>query len=381
MQLERNKYQSNQKPYEMQSNRISFKGQKIYVGIDVHLKKWSITVITEKGFKHTHAQKASARELLDFLERRYPEGEYHAVYESGFSGFSTFYSLRDVGINCIVINPADIPTSQYEKVMKTDSVDSEKLAKALRAGLLTPIYIREKENLDDRAVMRIRKTAQAQLSSYKIRVKHLLHQNGVEFPERFDRPGTYWSGAFIRWLKDEVVLLSSTRLSLDLLINQVLSMRKNVLDCTRELRKISQSDKYRERFNLLLSVPGIGMIVAMCILTEIYDIKRFSNERQFASYLGLIPTCHCSGEKVSHGEKTYRGNKVIGPLITEASWVAIQKDQGLNAAYGHYCQRMKPHNAIIRIARKLSNIIFHVLKNNIRYEPYQWDKDWQKTYL
>ena len=115
--------------------------------------------------------------------------------------------------------------------------------------------------------------------------------------------------------------------------------------------------------------------------TEIYDIKRFSNERQFASYLGLIPTCHSSGEKVSHGEKTYRGNKVIGPLITEASWVAIQKDQGLNAAYGYYCQRMKPHNAIIRIARKLSNIIFHVLKNNIRYEPYQWDKDWQKTCL
>ena len=145
----------------------------------------------------------------------------------------------------------------------------------------------------------------------------------------------------IRWLKEEVALLSSTRLSLDLLINQVLSMRRNVLDCTRELRRISQSDKYRERFKLLLSIPGIGMIVAMCILTEIYDIKRFSNERQFASYLGLIPTCHSSGEKVSHGEKTYRGNKVIGPLITEASWVAIQKDQGLNAAYGYYCQPLK----------------------------------------
>ena len=63
----------------MQSNRISFKGQRIYVGIDVHLKKWSVTVITERGFKHTHAQKASARELLDFLERRYPEGEYHVL--------------------------------------------------------------------------------------------------------------------------------------------------------------------------------------------------------------------------------------------------------------------------------------------------------------
>ena len=124
-------------PYSMQSNKISFKGQKIYVGIDVHLKNWSVTVITEKGLKRTHPQKADAKELFDFLNRHYPEGEYLAVYESGFSGFATYYALRDVGIDCIVIHAADVPSSQYENVMKTDVIDSEKLARALQGGDLS----------------------------------------------------------------------------------------------------------------------------------------------------------------------------------------------------------------------------------------------------
>ncbi len=300
----------------MQSNKISFKGQKIYVGIDVHLKNWSVTVITEKGLKRTHPQKADAKELFEFLNRHYPDGEYLAVYESGFSGFATYYALKEVGIDCIVINAADVPSSQYENVMKTDVIDSEKLARALKGGLLRPIYIREKENLDDRGVVRIRKTIQKKIAGDKTRVKHMLHQNGVTIPERFTK-SAYWSGAFIKWLREDVHLLSCTRMSLDLLIEQVQTQKRMVLKCTRTLRELSLSPKYKDRFDLLMSIPGIGPIVAMCILTEVYDITRFSNERQFASYLGLIPTCHSSGEKVSHGEKTFRGNKKLGPMIVE----------------------------------------------------------------
>lgn len=355
-------------PYNMQRNKISFKGQKIYVGIDVHLKNWSVTVITEKGLKRTHPQKADAKELFEFLNRHYPEGEYLAVYESGFSGFSTYYALKEAGIDSVVIHAADVPTTQYEDVMKTDVIDSEKLARSLRAGLLRPIYIRKKENLDDRSVVRIRKTIQRKLAGDKARIKHMLHQNGVEIPEGFAR-SAYWSGAFIKWLREDVRLLSSTRLSLDLLIDQVLDQKRMVLKCTRTLRELSTTPKYRDSYKLLTTIPGVGSVVAMSILTEIYDITRFRNERQFASYLGLIPTCHSSGEKVSHGEKTFRGNKKLGPMVVEASWIAVARDPRLNALYGTYCQRMKCQEAIIRVARRMSNIIFGVLKNNTGYVP------------
>lgn len=67
----------------MQRNKISFKGQKIYIGIDVHAKTWEVCVLTESGYKERHPQQASAKTLFDFLKKHFPDGEYHAVYESG----------------------------------------------------------------------------------------------------------------------------------------------------------------------------------------------------------------------------------------------------------------------------------------------------------
>ena len=262
----------------MQKYNISFKGQKIFIGIDVHKKNWDVAIAPEVGIVKRHTQKASAKELFDFLKKHYPDGDYLAVYESGFSGFATYYALKDVGINCIVIHAADVPTTQYEEVMKTDRVDSVKLVRSLKAGLLNGIYIREKENIDDRSVVRIRKIVQKQLCGYKARVKHMLHCNGVEIPKRFENPRTHRSQAFIKWLKDDVALLSSTRNSLDLLIRQVETIRMTLLEATRIMRKLSQLERYKSKFDLLMTVPGIGFTVSMCILTEVYDVKRFHND-------------------------------------------------------------------------------------------------------
>ena len=354
----------------MQRNKISFNGQKIFIGIDVHKKNWEVAIAPEIGNVKRHSQKASAVELFDFLKKHYPDGDYQAVYESGFSGFSTYYALKEAGINCMVIHAADVPTTQYEEIMKTDKVDSVKLVRSLKAGLLKGIYIREKGNIDDRSVIRIRKTILRDLNGYKSRVKHLLHCNGVILPDRFDKPGSHWSKAFIKWLKEDVELLSSSRNSLDILIHQVETIRMTLLEATRMVRWLSQTERYKHNFDLLRTIPGIGVIVSMCILTEIYDVKRFHNEREFAAYLGLIPTSHSSGEKIVHGEKTFRGNKQLGPMIVEAAWIAIYRDVGLGSLYLHYKERMKPQEAIVRIARKLSNIIFAILKTKKEYVPY-----------
>ena len=359
----------------MQSYKISFKGQKIFIGIDVHKTTWEVAVLTESGFLRRHPQEASAKALFEFLRKHYPDGEYHAVYESGFSGFSTYYALQEHGISCVVTHAADVPTSQYEEVMKTDRIDAEKLARALRNGdIKRPVYIRERDSLDDRAVMRVRTAIQKQLLGDKSRVKHMLHCNGVKLPERFSKPKARWSGAFITWLKEEVRLLSSTRRALDMLIRQVELNRGALLEATRELRRLSQTDRYKHRHNLLTSIPGIGSVVAMCILTEVWDVARFQNERQFAHYLGLIPTCHDSGPHKSNGVNTFRGNRRLASMIIEAAWVAINKDIGLGACYSHHKKNMPPQKAIVRVARRMSNIIYSVLKNDKKYEPYKWDK-------
>jgi len=350
-----------------QSNIFNFKGQELFIGIDVHLKTWNVSILTSSGFLDRYSQPASATKFMEHLEKHYPQANYNVVYESGFSGFSIYYTLQELGINCKVVHAADVPTSQWENLMKSDPVDSFKLAKALKAGLITGIYVPDKNTLDARGLVRSRKAIVKSLSAYKSRIKHLLYNHGIEYPQEFATKGTHWTKRFITWLENDVTLLSETRESLNVLVDMVKVYRIELLKVTRKLRELSRSDFYKRKYELLISVPGIAMLSAMTLLTEIDDINRFKNQRQFASYLGLIPTCHNSGEKESNGVKTFRGNKHIGPMIVESAWSAIRYDRAMAACYGNYCQKMKPNQAIIRIARKLSNRIMAVLKTDTIY--------------
>ena len=292
-----------------------------------------------------------------------------SAYEAGFCGFSAHYALTEQGIENIVVHAADIPTTGKEKAMKTDAVDSEKIAWALKRNELTGIYVKDKRYMDDTNLMRLRQRFIMDLSRQKNRTKHLLYTQGVTYPERFRNCRTHWSRNFMKWLREEVEFLSEQKLSLLLLCEQVENTRKAILKVTREIRRLSTTDRYKENYDLLVTVPGLGLITSMSMLTELdNDIVRFPNERRFVSMLGLIPTCHDSGEKKVSGEKINRGNKNLGPLIVEASWVAIQRDYQLGAYYSSCCQVMKPHKAIIKVARKLACRAYAVLKTKTKYE-------------
>lgn len=126
--------------------------------------------------------------------------------------------MQGNGIACLAVHATDIPTDQYESVMKTDAVDSTKITKILKSGLLGGIYIPKKEILNDRSVMRFRITLKCQLFGYKSREKHQLYNNGVNYPECFQNFKSHWSRRFIKWLHERCTLLSDSRKSLDLLL-------------------------------------------------------------------------------------------------------------------------------------------------------------------
>ena len=158
-----------------QNYKKDFNGQNVFVGIDVHLKIWSISVALQGGgYLKTHTQKASAKELFEHLNIHYPGGTYHAVYESGFSGFSTCYALRELGFDCIVVHAADVPASQKDKVSKSDPIDSRRLVRSLMSGDLEGIYVHSKDNLDDRGLLWHRIMLMKQMNATKSRIKHLL---------------------------------------------------------------------------------------------------------------------------------------------------------------------------------------------------------------
>lgn len=100
---------------------------------------------------------------------------------------------------------------------------------------------------------------------------------------------------------------------------------------------------------------------------EIADINRFKNADQLASYIGLIPMCHSSGEKEGVGDIIIRKHAMLRCYFIEVAWMAIRKDPAMTMAYEEYRKRMNGNKAIVKIARRLVNRVFFVLKRKQEY--------------
>jgi transposase len=313
-------------------------------------------------------QPPEAKALYQYLTRNFPGATYHSVYESGFSGFWAHRRLEALGINNIVTNAADVPTGQKEKIQKDDGVDSRKLARSLRAGDLESLYVPSEATLEERALVRLRATLVKDMTRFKQRIKSFLYFFGISYPERFSNATSHWSKNFLRWLKEEVALTEeSGKQTLNIQLQEVEEQRKLLLSVTRQIKTLSATEKYASNVRLLKTIPGIGLLTAMTLLTEIETTERFTDTDHFAAYIGLVPTRHDSGEVKSDGEMTFRGQSTLKKNIIESAWVAARKDPALSLTYSRYAHRMNPNKAIIRIARKLLNRIYFVLKNKKEY--------------
>lgn len=113
---------------QQQSNKLDFQGQNIYAGIDVHMKSWPVTVLSESSVLKEFSQSPKPEALHKFLVSHYPGANYYSVYVSGFCGFWIHKRLTELRINDNVVNPADVPTMLQENLRKTDAADGSNLA-------------------------------------------------------------------------------------------------------------------------------------------------------------------------------------------------------------------------------------------------------------
>ncbi len=353
---------------QKQNNTLNFEGQNIYVGFDAHLKSWQVTILTENMSHKTFVMPPKPEVLSNYLRDNFPKGNYYSAYEAGFSGLWAHYQLKALGVNNIIVNPADIPTTQKEKVQKEDKRDSRKIARSLRNGELTPIYVPSENTLNDRSLVRARSMLVGDMTRFKQRIKSFLYFYGITFPPEFERKSTHWSGRFMKWLDSIPMKEEPGRQALDTLIQEARNQRKLLLETTKKVKKLSEGVKYNGPVALLRSIPGIGLTNSMVILTEVEDIKRFPKDEKFASFVGLIPTSHSSGDKEKIGEITFRSHDFLRKAFIESAWVAVRFDPALLLAYQTLCKRMEPNDAIVRIAKKLLNRVYFVLKNNKKYE-------------
>lgn len=345
---------------KMQDTKIDFRGQRFFVGIDVHKKNWSVTVKSNGLELKTFSMESSPEILESYLTRKYPGGDYYSVYEAGFSGYWINEELQKRGIKNIVVNPSDIPTTGKEKLGKSDSVDSRKLARELENGTLKGIYIPSRFEQELRTLCRFREAKVRDLTRIKNRIKGYLNFYGIPIPEQSDC--YHWSGKFIKYLEEKVGFeYPSGEETLKFCLNELKHTKEQIAKITREIRAITRKYGKEEKIKKMYStIPGVGYITAITLYAELMDMKRFRRIEELASYVGLVPTMRSSGEKEVVLGLTIRNHRHLRNTIIEAAWVAIREDEAMYLYYCSLLKRMDKKRAIISVARKLLNRIRRV---------------------
>ena len=341
----------------IKNTSLDFSNQKFFIGIDVHKKNWTVTIQSNQIQLNTFSMDPSVEQLVDYMHRRYPGGDYYSVYEAGFCGYWINKQLNHYGIKSIIINPADVPTSNKEKLRKTDKIDSRKLARELENQTIKGIYIPTEVQQQLRSLCRLRYSLTKELVRLKNRIKGHLYFYGKEMPEG----SKYWSDKFLSWLKELEFSDPLGKQYLIVCLEELTMVKERILVINKELRKAAQNNPYGEIIKRLYqTVPGIGFITATTLFTEIIDMKRFSNIEKLASYVGLVPSISASGETEKVRGLTVRKNKYLRYLMIESSWIAIKEDEALFQYYSNLTKRMKKTRAIVSVARKLLNRTRHV---------------------
>jgi transposase len=346
--------------------KISFKEKSIFIGIDVHKKSWKVCILCEEIEHKVYSLETSASVLGKYLRRNFPGAQYFSVYEAGFCGFWVHEALQSEGINNIVVNPADVPTTDKEKKRKTDGIDCRKLARSLRNGDLSSIYIPERDKQEDRSLVRLRTLMVKDQTRSKNRIKSVLSTFGIIIPE--EKVGSHWSKKYIEYLRQEIKKSATLSHTIEFLLADLEKNRNMVAEVTRKIRQLSLEPRYLRKVDILRSVVGISILTAMTLLTEFGDFRKYKRLDKLVSYVGITPDERSSGEKENKLSITKRGNKFLKHVIIEAAWTAVRKDPALMLAYKNYSKRMLKTKAIVKIARKLINRIRFVLLNEVEYK-------------
>ena len=270
----------------------------LHAGMDMHKRFSVVTVVDDDGKEVITGKKLANQEeeLLAFFNGL--GKEVRVVLEAGQNWMWMCDLLDGCGIDNVLCHPLKTKAIATAKI-KTDKLDSRILSQLLRAGFIPQAYKPEAEIRSLRELMRYRAFLVRERTKTKNAVHALLTRINIQQPysDLFGRAG-------LAYLED-LSLPPQKRFLLD-------GYLRVLADLTREIsradKKIAQEYRASDEARLLTTMPGVGSLLALFILSEIGDISRFHTAKQLSSHAGLVPSTAQSGGKVRHGRITRQGS-------------------------------------------------------------------------
>ena len=385
------------------------------VGIDIGKNHHEASIVSPEGkqigrslrFATTHK---GADSLMSFIFKNI--GNSPCVFgmeATGHYWYPIYSFLKAKGYTIYVINPiqSDSLRKMYIRQTKNDSIDSFLIAEVIRFGQFGTTSMADENILAMRQLCRYRDSVISSRTEIKLRIGTIMEQIFPEYEKQFSSLWVSTSmGILEKYLTpenienapiDELFEIIKDKSHNKLTMKKAISIReaaadtfgikiaqdafsfqlKQLIDRMNFLDKqIEALDcqilEYYEKFDCYLhTIPGIGMIAAATILAEIGDINRFKSSSALVAFAGIDPTVRQSGEFSStHNHMSKRGSPYLRHAIFLAATTCSFHNSPLNAYYKKKRDQGKHHlTATGAVARKLTTIIYAVLRDSKPYEP------------
>ena len=333
-----------------------------YIGLDLHKKSIFATVLGGDGKILSKINLGSKREDISYYLRAQAKGDdLKVAIEASYNWLYYYRILEDITPNITVAHPLKTRIIGESRV-KTDKIDSEALAYMLKADMLPKVYIPTRNAMENKMLLRSRISLVRVRTAIKNKIHAIIDKNrdsyqGLEnISDIFGKTGTF--------ILANTKIASPDYMILTNYLDLIADINKKIALIEKEIDKRVAPDKDIE---ILKTIPGIGSFTAFILKSEIDDISRFISKEKLASYAGLTPSIHQSGNKSYTGKITKQGNKFIRWALTEAAQVAIRHSLYFRYYYNKTRAKQDANKATIAVARRMAEIAYVLLKEKRGY--------------
>lgn len=352
-----------------------------FVGLDAHAATISVAVGDGGAVEDRGTIVNEPRAVSQLVARLHEPGvRVVAAYEAGPTGYTLHRQLTALGVECMVVAPSLIPRRPGDRI-KTDRRDAVKLARLLRSGDLTPVWVPDEAHEALRNLVRARSDAKADELRARHRLGKFLLRQGMRAPVGV-RPR---SAKHETWLNHITFAQAPDQVVFDDYRVTVRAATERVRRLEAALMQQAASSPRVRTIAALQTLHGVGFLSAVTIVAEVGDLRRFRSARQLMAYAGLVPSEHSSGASRHRGHITKTGNAhlrhVLGeaahharhapsartaarrrrdglpPELAELAWRAHTR---LHARYRHLNGRIGRPRALTAVARELAGFVWAV---------------------
>ena len=291
-----------------------------YVGLDVHKDTIAVAVAEpgrgEPVYRGEIANRPkSVEKLLAKLSAAYGGSLLQLCYEAGPCGYVLYRQILASGHDCQVVAPSRIPKTPGERI-KTDRRDALKLARLLRSGDLTAVWVPDQEQERMRDLSRARDDMKAQERKARQQLNAFLLRHGHHWPRGKSR----WTSAHENWLAGLKMADHWQQVALQAYIDAERAAGQRVAELTDQLMRALPEWSLAPVVDSLIALRGVDKLAAIVLLAELGDISRFDSPRQLMGFLGLVPSEHSSGPRRRQGAITCTGNSHARRMLVESAW-------------------------------------------------------------